>query len=151
MAVPEIVWPTFIPEVTRLFFGHDFARTGVITKHPPERGVAYSLLVPQVDADGNEIAGVRLPHVAVPLGAVMGWNQRQPPITGFNRLAGLTGSYVPFAWTKVQQRYGSKEAYLEKIRASAEALVKARFLLPEAVQACVDRAAREWDWRAASH
>jgi hypothetical protein len=81
---------------------------------------------------------------------VTGWNQRQPPITAFNRLAGLTGSYVPFAWTKVQQRYGSKEAYLEKVRASAEALVKARFLLPEAVQACVDRAAREWDWRAAA-
>ncbi len=45
--------------------------------HPPreaESDGACTPLVPAVDADGNEIAGIRLPDVAVPLGTYTGWN-----------------------------------------------------------------------------
>lgn len=141
-----IEWPTFVPPTTRLDFGKDFLRTGIITKQPPGRGAAYTLLVPQVDNDGNEIGGIRLPHVAVPLGVYGGWNRRTPSQADFGKLAGLTGSYMPRRL--LLQRYASKDAYLQQIRAAAEALVKDRFLLPDAVNDCVTRASREWEWLA---
>lgn len=158
--VTNLKFPAFVPEVTRLDFGPDFLRTGVIVKQPPERGPAYPLLVPQIDADGNEAAGVRLPHVSVPLATVTGWNLWQPSMTQFGKLAGLAGSYVPFAWAKgarlrrhdprlsVQERYPTKDAYLGQIRGAAEALVKDRFLHAEAVPVIVERASAEWDWQA---
>ncbi|HYP06494.1 MAG TPA: alpha/beta hydrolase domain-containing protein [Bryobacteraceae bacterium] len=148
--VASLKWPDFVPEVTRLDFGPEFPRTGIITKQPPERGAPYPLLVPQVSADGNEIAGVRLPHVVAPLAVVTGWNQWQPSMNHFGKLAGLAGAYIPFAQPAIQQRYANKDAYLANIRSAAEALVKDRFLHAEAIPAIVDRAAREWDWIAAA-
>jgi len=34
----------------------------------------YRTLVWAVDADGNEVAGLRLPSIAAPLGTYIGWN-----------------------------------------------------------------------------
>jgi hypothetical protein len=70
----------------------------------------------------------------------MGWNHRR---AGYmeDELCGLQGSYIPFAKTaaergadprpSLQERYGSKEAYVAKVEAAAAAMVKDRFLLPE--------------------
>jgi hypothetical protein len=143
---PRVEWPTFIPETARMDFGKRFASKGIIEKQPPERGAAYVLLVPQVDGDGNELGGVRLPHVAVPLATATGWNRLQPSMEHLGRLAGLTGSYVPLPQSVIEERYRSRDEYLRKVRASAESLVRERFLLPENVEGAVDRAARTWDW-----
>src|ERR1700737_2869926 len=65
---------------------------------PPARiDNVYGTLVCAVDADGNEIAGLRLPPIAVPLGAHTGWNayRAQP-----GELADRDGSLIPFARTK---------------------------------------------------
>ena len=107
---------------------------------PPARiDNVYGALVCAVDTDGNEVAGIRLPPIAVPLGTYTGWNvyRAQP-----NELADRDGSFVPFAQTKaareetgdprpsLEERYGKREAYLAKIEAAAEALVAERLLLP---------------------
>src|SRR5215831_4058871 len=61
-------------------------------------------LVPQVDADGNERAGIRLPEVAVPLATYTGWNFRSEKIGGSDQLVSLLGSYIPFAQTKADRQ-----------------------------------------------
>ena len=120
-------------------------------------GAALPLLVPQVDADGNEIAGIRLPEVVVPLATYTGWNFRRPEIGGTNLLVSLLGSYIPLARTKaerdsrgdprlsIDERYSTRGPYLSSIRSAAAALVRDRYLLAEDVDSVVRRAADHWD------
>jgi hypothetical protein len=117
--------------------------------------------VPDVDADGNERAGIRLPDVAVPLGTYTGWNFRQPSTGSPEELVSLLGSFVPFAATtadrgagdprrSIRERYATRDAYLEKARQAAEALVAQRFLLLDDVDRVVQRATDTWDMYAAT-
>jgi Alpha/beta hydrolase domain len=113
----------------------------------------YGTRVSAVDADGNEVAGIRLPPIAVPLGTYTGWNvyKAQP-----GELADRDGSLIPFARTKgereaagdprpsLQERYGSREAYVARVEAAAAALVADRLLLP-ADAAVYVKAARDSD------
>jgi hypothetical protein len=119
-------------------------------------GAALPLLVPSVDADGNERAGVRLPDVAVPLGTYTGWNFRQPSTGSPGELVSLLGSFVPFAAVPadraagdprrpIQERYASRDAYLDQARQAAEALVARRLLLLDDVDRVVQRATDTWD------
>jgi hypothetical protein len=99
----------------------------------------YGTRVSAVDADGNEIAGIRLPPIAVPLGTYTGWNvYRAQPC----ELCDRDGSLIPFGRTQrereaigdprpsLEERYGSRGAYVAKVKAAAEALVADRLLLP---------------------
>jgi hypothetical protein len=120
-------------------------------------GAALPLLVPQVDSDGNERSGIRLPEVAVPLATYTGWNFRSPAVGNPDQLYPLLGSYIPFARTKAEreerndprpsiaERYASRNAYLDQINASVAALVKDGFLLADDVPVVVARATRHWD------
>ncbi len=119
-------------------------------------GMPLPLLVPQVDADGNERAGIRLPDVAVPLATVTGWNFRKPEIGAPDQLFPLLGSYIPFAATKtgatatgdprrsIEERYQGRESYLQQVRDAANALVKDRYLRADDVDAIVRRAEDHW-------
>ena len=121
-------------------------------------GAPLPFLVPQVDADGNERAGIRLPEVAVPLATYTGWNFRNEKIGGTPQLVSLLGSYIPLAQTKAErdaahdprpsiaERYMTKEQYLEKINRAAAALVKDGYLLADDVAPVVKRAADHWDY-----
>jgi hypothetical protein len=121
---------------------------------PPARiDNVYGARVCAVDADGNEVAGLRLPPIAVPLGTYTGWNlyRAQP-----GELADRDGSLIPFARTKEEreaagdprpslaERYGTRETYIAKIKAAATALVAERLLLPADAAAYV-RAAEARD------
>jgi hypothetical protein len=121
---------------------------------PPVRtDNCYGTRVCAVDIDGNEIAGIRLPPIAVPLGTYTGWNvyRAQP-----RELCDRDGSLIPFAGTRgereiggdsrpsLEERYGSREAYVAKVRAAADALVAERLLLPDDAAAYVE-AAEECD------
>jgi hypothetical protein len=113
----------------------------------------YGTRVCGVDPDGNEVAGIRLPPIAVPLGTYTGWNvyKAQP-----GELADRDGSLIRFARTKgereaagdprpsLEERYGSREAYVDRVEAAAAALVADRLLLP-ADAAVYVKAARESD------
>jgi hypothetical protein len=116
--------------------------SGVITVEPPRVSTStYGVLVPQVDADGNDIGGVRSIFVRVPLGTYTGWNygRKDRFEDGF---CSLQGSFIPFAQTKqerldakdprpsIEERYPSKDAYVAKVKEEAAALVAQRLLLP---------------------
>lgn len=120
-------------------------------------GTVIPLLVPQVDADGNDRAGIRLPEQAVPLGTYTGWNFRNPSIGGTHQIVSLLGSYVPFARTKaereqrrdprlsIEERYPGRDRYLSLARDVATGLVRDRFLLQEDVDPIMRRAGAHWD------
>jgi hypothetical protein len=121
---------------------------------PPSRlDNFYETRVCAVDADGNEVAGIRLPPIAVPLGTYTGWNvYRAQPC----ELCDRDGSLILFARTRsereatgdprpsLEERYGSREIYVARVEAAAAARVADRLLLPADAAAYV-RAARECD------
>ena len=120
-------------------------------------GTLLPLLVPDVDADGNERAGIRLPDIAVPLATYTGWNFRKPEFGAPNELVSLAGALIPFAPTRaareathdprrsIEERYPSKEAYLKQVEQAADALVKAGFLVVDDEPRILQRAEDTWD------
>src|SRR5436190_10683994 len=120
-------------------------------------GTPLPLLVSQVDKDGNELGGLRLPEVMVPLATSAGWNFRKASIGGTHLLYPLLGSYIPFASTKaererthdprpsIEERYASREQYLKQVQEAAASLVKDGYVLAEDVPAIVKHAGDHWD------
>jgi hypothetical protein len=157
-AVPGVRFPTVRNEPVRADRGPEWAR-GVITIEPPRLGRVFPALVPAVDADGNDRAGIRLPEVAVPLAGQTGWNWRHPRAGATDALVPYVGSYLPFPWTKaereaagdprpsIEERYRSREDYLGRVAVAALSLVRQRLLLAEDVPFVIERAAAHWDWR----
>ena len=120
-------------------------------------GTPLPLLVSQVDKDGNELGGLRLPDVMVPLATTAGWNFRKSAIGGTHMFFPLLGSYVPFASTKaererthdprlsIEERYQSSEQYLKQVQDAAASLVKDGYILTDDVPAIVKHAGEHWD------
>lgn len=129
-----------------LDFGPDYLAKGIVEHQPPKPGTEYNVLVPKPDADGNDLVGVKMPWVAVPLGAFTGWNLRTPFIGAAGGLLPQTGSYLPFPPQSVHQRYTSRADYLLRLGAAARQLVHDRFLLLEDVPAMEKMGGRVWDW-----
>ncbi len=129
----------------KLDFGPEFAAQGTITKEPPQVSDAWPLLVPQVDGDGIDRGGIRLPEVAVPLATITGWNLRAPGIGAPDEMVAFYGSIFPFPKEKIVARYGTREAYLKQASGAADRLVSGRFVLPQDREYVIERAARLWD------
>ena len=114
------------------------------------------MLVPQVDADGNEIAGVRDPEIQAPLATHVGWNLRSHEEFDNNAIASLSGSLFPFARSEaerkqkgdprpsVEERYPSREAYLESVRRAVDQLLAEGFILEEDAQRYMEDASRRF-------
>lgn len=103
-------------------------------------------LVPQVDADGNDAAGVRTPDVAVPLAAYTGWNLRAAQIGQAGELSGNSGSFLPFPQQKIRLRYTGAEGYLARWEEHARALARDGLLLQEDIPAMRKAAQVRWEW-----
>ena len=141
-------------------FGPDF-ESGLLTREPPDVAQAggYAVLVPAVDTDGNDVAGVRAPMVQAPLGTCTGWNLRARGF-GHGAMHEFTGSYIPFPDTdseaamtgdpraSVLARYRNAEGYEAAIEAAARRLVDERLMLEEDVERVV---ARAQDWSRPLH
>ncbi|HEY2919455.1 MAG TPA: alpha/beta hydrolase domain-containing protein [Candidatus Binatia bacterium] len=135
-----------------LDYGPNILR-GKMDLHPPMpiEGRAYTILVPKVDRDGNDIAGIRLPGVQVPIGTHTGWNLR-PRGLAKDELAGLLGSFVPFAMTKserrekgdprlsLQERYKNRSDYVKQFSRAARNLVEQRYFLSEDAERMISEA-----------
>jgi hypothetical protein len=130
---------------------------GIIDAVPPvQRDFRYKVLVPQVDADGNELAGLRMPEQAVPAYTTTGWSLRSAEGGGAGELCYLDGIALPFAKSAAEreaakdprpslaERYQDKDAFVAKVRAAAQDLVKRGYYLEEDVEKTVERAARAW-------
>jgi hypothetical protein len=123
---------------------------------PARQGpTALPLLVPQVDEDGNDRAGIRSVEVGVPVATYTGWNFRSPEVGAPEELASLTGSTIPFAGTdedrkpgdrrlSIASRYTSKEEYLTRARQHADSLVKGGYLLADDVPHVMKRMEELW-------
>jgi len=156
--------PNFTPlgyqrKAMRLDFGPEFAGKGIISNQPPEVvGPKYPAKVPQLDRDGNEVGGVRLPAVQVPLATYAGWNLPKPEVADVDENLTNTGSTLPFPFNKtqrlaandprlsVEERYGSREAYQARVKAAADLLVAERHLLPRDVDVVVNQCLAMWDF-----
>jgi hypothetical protein len=141
----------------RLDFGPEFASQGYATKEPPAVLGAFPLLVPQTDADGNDLGGVRLPEVEVPLGTFAGWNFRAPLAGAPEQMASFVGSFFPFPKTKaererthdsrasIEERYQDRADYLRRAAAVVDALIAQRFLLERDRAFALERCGLLWD------
>ncbi len=155
--VPGVTLPENAHRAFRLDFGPAWFDERVITKQPPDVGKAFPVFLPQTDEDGNDRAGVRLPELVLPLATYTGWNLRDPQTGMAGERISFLGAYLPFARTKaerektgdprlsIEERYRSKEDYLERFGAAAAKLAADRFVLREDLPAMQERGAREWD------
>ncbi|MGH6815293.1 MAG: alpha/beta hydrolase domain-containing protein [Hyphomicrobiaceae bacterium] len=151
-AIPGVMRPRGPATLPRFDWGAEFER-GILAEPPREvPGESYTVLVPSVDADGNETAGVRAPMAAAPLATYTGWNIRARG-HGHGAMHTYIGSTIPFADTEgeraqtgdprrsIAERYGTVETYVAAIRRAAEQLVAERLMIAEDVERCVAAAA----------
>jgi hypothetical protein len=161
--VPSIAGETLVPSEKLQFpaipamqvarEGNKMVLYGDWIEPKPDFAKAYHTLVSKVDADGNELAGIRLPDIAVPLGTYTGWNLYKKPFPE-GELCDRDGSYMAFARTNAErektadprrsigERYQSKDDYVTQVKAVSAGLVGARLLLPEDAERYVEAAAR---------
>ncbi len=150
--VPGFNVPATTSRLPRYSYGDSFGN-GIITEHPPQPipGQEYGVMVPQVDGDGNDMAGLRGPDIQAPVGTHTGWSLRK---AGFSEgeLFSLSGSFVPFARTKsereasgdprrsLEERYSSHGAYVRAVALAASGLVAQGLLLEEDADRYVEAA-----------
>jgi hypothetical protein len=90
------------PHEFNLAYHLDFGpqwKEGIVSLEPPKVGKSFAVLVPQTDADGNDLGGVSLPELQVPLATYTGWNLRDPSIGAGDLRLSFYGSFIPFART----------------------------------------------------
>jgi len=156
-AIPGFEIPREPQTPHRLDFGPDWER-GIVAYEPPRVGKAFAVLVPAVDEDGNDRAGIRLPEIEVPLATHTGWSYRDPSIGAPDRLASEIGSYLVFPRSRedrerssdprksIEERYESEMAYVGSITESALRLVQKRVLLVADLPEIVSRARAHYRW-----
>jgi hypothetical protein len=140
---PGIQIPESFYHPYRLDPGPRWHTQGIADNVPPKTGFRYVCLVPQVDEDGNEIAGIRLPEIVVPLATFAGWSLRTP---SFSRTVRRNAGRVwPFPRTAEErertgdprksmlERYPTKKDYIFKVTECLLELNRQRLLLDEDV------------------
>ena len=160
--LPGVTTSTAVHRAYRADYGPRFASEGVVTIEPPRIGTAFPILVPQVDADGNGTAGIRMPELAVPLATYTGWNLFNDRSGPTDALSSMQGSYVPLPRSaadrkrtndprpSIEERYHDKDQYLGLVSKAAQALVERGFLLADDVAAVLRSADRHWDYIASA-
>jgi Alpha/beta hydrolase domain len=155
--IPGVNLPKEPNYAWKMDFGPEFKSKGIDSIEPPNVLGHYPTMVPQVDRDGNETSGLRLPELVVPLATFTGWNLRDAKIGAPDEIQSMVGSFIPFARTKaerekagdprlsIEERYAGREDYLNKIEAAARVLVGERLMLAGDVEKVKEKAGARWD------
>ena len=148
--------PNQINELSYFNFSSE-ASSHILDVIPPklQKRNAYTVLVPAVNDDGNEIAGVKVPMITAPLATYTGWNLRSKNY-GENYMFLFNGSTIPFPETKndrlmsndprssILERYPDSKAYCKEIIQAAKILVEQRLILEEDLER-IKNDANDWD------
>ena len=160
--IPDSIFrpENFIFPVFDYDWGPDYDHSeasGVPTNAPPAIRSVIKMMVPRVNADGNELGGVPTVHNEAPLGTYLGWNVTAGPgDPGYNnrpfhkgQVCDYVGGMVPFAKTRQQrmanndprlsleERYGTHEGYVAAVRAAADNAACQGYLLAGAAAAAM--------------
>jgi hypothetical protein len=165
-SVPDVDPPVLVDLHPRFDWGSGFA-DGILDKPLPGIGPLYPVLVPAVDETGNEVAGIKSPHISVPLASYTGWNYpRNYQGADKTRASLLSGAWLPFSRDRQErlargdsrkslaERYKSKSRYLAELRQAALNLVGQRLMFSEDVsrvlaegEAMYDYISRNGAWK----
>lgn len=155
--IPGVALPHEANEAFHLNFGRDWRKTGILSLEPPIVGQPFPVLVPQVDSDGNERDGIRLPEYGAPLATYAPWNLRDPSIGAPDQRVSFEGSWIPFAKSaaerqrsgdprpSIEERYKSRDEYMQKYTAALDELIQQRWILPEDRAPVLERGREEWE------
>lgn len=156
--LPGVSTTSAVKGAYRVDYGPQFGTEGIITNEPPRVGSAFPMLVPQVDADGNDIAGVKMPDLAAPLATYTGWNLFNARSGPADVLSSMQGSYIPLPRTRadrertkdprpsIEERYQNKDHYIGLVSKAALELIDQGFLLAEDLAIILGNAGRHWDY-----
>ncbi len=147
---PERLW------VVRTVDLGPYAAAG-IGRYPVDEGEPYPAYVSAVDADGNEIGGIGMPDITVPVATHLGWNLRDPETGAPEQLISMQGSTRFFAATRkdreatgdarasIEERYSSRHDYVDRVEVATKELVADGYLLEEDVELVVSTAVARFD------
>ena len=159
--LPNVRVPAQTTRAIRLDYGPE-SYLGRTTKLPADEGAEFPALVADLDESFNERGGIRLPDLSVPVATYTGWNLRDESIGNPNLFIGITGGLA--GWTlplpatqaereatgdpraSIEERYASREDYLEQVTRAAMDLVSEGYLLEEDVAEVVELAGRKYDY-----
>ena len=140
-AIPGVHYDGLLSTGDLLDFGPR-AGDGILSVLPPEVTEPYPALVPRTDADGNDVAGIRVPDVAAPLATYTGWAVRAAEYAG-NDLCDAAGQQIAFPPTRaerlargdprpsIEERYDGRDGYVAAVERAVRALQQDRLLLAE--------------------
>ena len=157
-AIPGLALPRTgrLPSLAPMDLG-EHADEGVPSLPARFAGAPRATCVSAVDAIGNEVGGIRMPDVSVPVATHTGFNPRHPETGGEGQILEYLGSSVPLAPTApvraaagdprpaLAERYEDRASYLGAVREAAERLVAGRLLLADDVELCVAIARERFD------
>jgi len=155
-AIPGVNKPHEANAGYRLDFGPNW-HDGILSVQPPRVGRTFPVLVPQVDTDGNERDGVRLPEFGAPLATYASWNLRDPSIGAPDQRVSFEASFLPLPKTaadrqrsgdprqSIAERYANRETYVVQYTRALDELVKEHWILPEDRAAVLHHGELEWD------
>ena len=112
--IPGVSYSSLVHKAYRADYGPEFRSKGIVTQEPPKIGPAFGMLVPAVDADGNDRAGIRLPELAVPLATYTGWNVFNAKSGPTHEISSMKGSYIPFARTAAERKANKRPAAFDR-------------------------------------
>jgi len=157
-SIPNVRAPIVVYAPLRLDPGPRWYTEGIADIVPPRAGEPYRTLVPAVNDDGNEIAGIHLPDVAMPVATLTGWNPRAAAWGADGMLTRWMGSLLTFPRTAserqaardprraIAERYPTREDYLRQYEAAARRLVEQRYLLADDAAALIRAASQRQYW-----
>jgi hypothetical protein len=155
VSVGALNWPKIpgsrLPQHPKEAYRGDFKAA------PPKVGAAFPTLLPQVDADGNETAGIRAPMLTAPLATFTGWNFRKPSQGSPDEIYSMIGSTFLLPRTKaerartkdprpsIEERYKGRADYVAKYEAATRALASQGFILESDVPSLIEAGGKQWD------